>query len=124
MIPIAHNSGSFWPARQMLIKRQGTIQIRIGEAIDPRGMTPEELNEKVKTWIDATVVELERSASFVTLGGDFVEIVAGEYALLPLPAAGSGAGGPARRWSCPAGSRRRGCPCAALAKKLQKEWKE
>ncbi len=59
VVPIAHNSGTFWPARNLFIRRTGTIRIVVGDPIDPSGMTPEELNAKVKGWIDETVAELE-----------------------------------------------------------------
>ncbi|MEM9300941.1 MAG: lysophospholipid acyltransferase family protein [Pseudomonadota bacterium] len=62
VVPIAHNSGSFWPARRLLIERAGTVDIVIGEPINPTGLTPEALNERVKGWIDATVADLEERA--------------------------------------------------------------
>lgn len=52
VIPIAHNAGERWP-RRAFIKRPGLITVSIGPAIDPAGLTPDELNQKVQAWIEA-----------------------------------------------------------------------
>ena len=39
MVPVAHNAGSYWP-RRGLIKRPGTIRVRIGRPCPRRGATP------------------------------------------------------------------------------------
>ncbi len=51
IIPVAHNAGELWP-RKAFIKRAGLVTVSIGPLIDPTGLTPDEVNEKVKTWIE------------------------------------------------------------------------
>lgn len=50
IIPVAHNSGSFW-ARKQLSKKPGTIKMVIGPAITTQGKTAEKINEEVYSWI-------------------------------------------------------------------------
>ncbi len=52
IIPVAHNSGDFWP-RRGFIKRPGTVRVRIGPPIATAGRAPEEINREAKTWIEA-----------------------------------------------------------------------
>jgi 1-acyl-sn-glycerol-3-phosphate acyltransferase len=61
-VPVAHNAGSFWPRSGWPI-RPGVIQMVIGEAIDPAGKKPGEINELVSTWIEARMKEIEGPAS-------------------------------------------------------------
>jgi 1-acyl-sn-glycerol-3-phosphate acyltransferase len=56
-VPVAHNAGYYWP-RRGLLKKPGTIRVVIGEPIDPRGLQPRELNERIQSWIEATVAKL------------------------------------------------------------------
>ncbi len=58
VIPIAHNSGSFWQ-RKGIIKRPGTIKLVIGKPIDPRTHSASEINAQCKLWIEQTVEQLE-----------------------------------------------------------------
>jgi len=58
VVPIAHNSGSFWQ-RNSFIKRPGTIQLVIGKPIDPQLNTASEINAQCKQWIEQTVSRLE-----------------------------------------------------------------
>lgn len=51
VIPIALNAGECWP-RKAFIKQPGMITVSIGPAIPSKGMTPEQLNEKVYSWIE------------------------------------------------------------------------
>lgn len=51
VIPVAHNAGELWP-RKAIIKRPGMVTVSFGPAIDPTGLSPEELNEKVRNWIE------------------------------------------------------------------------
>ena len=51
IIPVAHNAGERWP-RKAFIKKPGMITLSIGPLIDPTGLTPDEVNEKVKAWIE------------------------------------------------------------------------
>ena len=52
VIPIAMNSGDFWPRRAFL-KRPGTITVSVGPPIPSAGKTPEQLLAEVETWIEA-----------------------------------------------------------------------
>jgi 1-acyl-sn-glycerol-3-phosphate acyltransferase len=54
VVPIAHNSGYFW-RRRGILKRRGTVRVVIGAPIDPAGLDPRELNERVQQWIEQTV---------------------------------------------------------------------
>jgi 1-acyl-sn-glycerol-3-phosphate acyltransferase len=58
VIPVAHDAGSYWP-RRGLLKKAGTIRVVIGSPIDPRGLEPRELNERVQSWIESTVARLQ-----------------------------------------------------------------
>ena len=50
-IPIALNSGECW-RRNAFVKRPGLITVSIGPAIESKGLTGDELNAKVRDWID------------------------------------------------------------------------
>jgi 1-acyl-sn-glycerol-3-phosphate acyltransferase len=58
VVPVAHNAGHYW-RRRSFVKKPGTIQVVIGPAIDPKGMTAEELNHKVETWMHDTMTRIE-----------------------------------------------------------------
>ena len=60
VLPIAVNSGLFWP-RDTFLKRAGTITVSIGKPIDPKGMKPEELNQQVQNWIESEMQRLPSS---------------------------------------------------------------
>ncbi len=51
IVPIAHNSGEFWPRRAFL-KMPGTIVVSIGPTIEPGGRSAEEVGRIVETWIE------------------------------------------------------------------------
>jgi 1-acyl-sn-glycerol-3-phosphate acyltransferase len=51
VVPVAHNAGLFWP-RNALIKRPGTVTIRIGPIIDSTQQDPVTINAKAKQWIE------------------------------------------------------------------------
>ena len=57
VVPVAHNAGRFW-GRQALLKRPGTVQVRIGPPIPSKGKSPEELTREVETWIEEQMAEL------------------------------------------------------------------
>ena len=57
IVPVAHNAGLCWP-RNAFLKRPGLITVKIGEAIDPRDMTVNELNAKVEQWIKSQAQQL------------------------------------------------------------------
>jgi len=52
ILPVVHNAGEFWP-RRGLIKKPGTIQVKIGAPIPAEGRSAPRHNEAVKAWIDA-----------------------------------------------------------------------
>jgi len=54
VVPVAHDAGRYWPRRGFL-KHPGTVQVRIGPAIDPRGRSAKEVNRLAEAWIEAQV---------------------------------------------------------------------
>ena len=60
VLPVAHNAGEFW-GRNALHKLPGTITVSIGAPIDPAGMKPAELNEKVQAWIEMEMSKIQAS---------------------------------------------------------------
>ncbi|MGI9227831.1 MAG: lysophospholipid acyltransferase family protein [Gammaproteobacteria bacterium] len=58
IIPVAHNSGTFW-ARKQLTKKPGTIKVKIGPAIKSDGKTAAQINQEVFNWISAERDALE-----------------------------------------------------------------
>ncbi|HKE46228.1 MAG TPA: lysophospholipid acyltransferase family protein [Steroidobacteraceae bacterium] len=58
VLPVAHDAGTYWP-RRGLMKQPGTIRVVIGPPIDPRGLEPRELNERIQNWIESTVARLQ-----------------------------------------------------------------
>ncbi len=59
IIPVAHNSGYFWP-KNSLKKWPGCIQMVIGPAIETTGKSASEITQKVEDWIESTVQELPK----------------------------------------------------------------
>ena len=57
VLPIAHTAGRHWP-RKSFLKFPGTIQVHIGQAIETKGRTPDEINQLAKQWIDNKVKEI------------------------------------------------------------------
>lgn len=55
--PIAHNAGACWP-RHSYIKYPGTITLIIGKPFSAKGLNPDEINDKVRAWIDATIAKM------------------------------------------------------------------
>jgi 1-acyl-sn-glycerol-3-phosphate acyltransferase len=62
VLPVALNSGEFW-SKDGFLKRPGVITVSIGPAIDSRGMKPEQLNEKVRDWIENEMNRLAAGAA-------------------------------------------------------------
>jgi 1-acyl-sn-glycerol-3-phosphate acyltransferase len=54
IIPVAHNSGYFWP-RRGLLKKRGVIRVVIGPPIEAAGRDVREVNEEAQKWIEANV---------------------------------------------------------------------
>lgn len=57
IVPVAHNSGYYWP-RRGLLKKPGVIRVVIGPAVSPAGREVREVNEEIQAWVEATVREL------------------------------------------------------------------
>ncbi len=62
VVPVAHNAGYLWP-RNAWLKRPGLITVSIGPPIDPSGMKPDALNDRVQTWIEAEMIRLTKDAA-------------------------------------------------------------
>jgi 1-acyl-sn-glycerol-3-phosphate acyltransferase len=52
IVPVAHNSGYFWPRRGWL-KKPGVIRVVIGEPISAQGRDPREVNAQAQAFIEA-----------------------------------------------------------------------
>ena len=51
VVPVAHNAGLVWP-RNALLKRAGTITVRIGPTIDSAGRDAKTINALAQQWIE------------------------------------------------------------------------
>jgi 1-acyl-sn-glycerol-3-phosphate acyltransferase len=51
VLPLAHNAGEFWQ-RNAFIKRPGMITVSIGPAIDPAGLSAEDVTRRSEAWIE------------------------------------------------------------------------
>ena len=54
VVPVAHNSGEYWPKKQFL-KKPGTIKIVIGPPIQSKDRKPEDILAEAETWIETTM---------------------------------------------------------------------
>jgi 1-acyl-sn-glycerol-3-phosphate acyltransferase len=57
VVPITHNAGYFWP-RNSLDKKPGTITMKVGPVIDPKGKSAIEITKAVEDWIEITGASL------------------------------------------------------------------
>jgi len=55
--PMAHNAGECWP-RHSYIKLPGKITVSIGKPFSVKGMEIAEINDKVKSWIEAEIEKM------------------------------------------------------------------
>lgn len=62
VVPVAHNAGEFW-GRKAFLKRPGTVTVSIGEPIDPRGVSAQELSRRVEDWIETEMRRISGSGS-------------------------------------------------------------
>jgi 1-acyl-sn-glycerol-3-phosphate acyltransferase len=60
VVPVAHNAGEFW-GRNSFLKYPGTITMSIGAPIDPKGLKPGELNDRVQDWIEGEMKNIQAS---------------------------------------------------------------
>jgi 1-acyl-sn-glycerol-3-phosphate acyltransferase len=58
VVPVAHDAGTLWP-RNAFIKRGGTVTVSIGEPLDPRNTTPQEINSRVEEWIRGELARMK-----------------------------------------------------------------
>jgi 1-acyl-sn-glycerol-3-phosphate acyltransferase len=61
VIPVAHNAGECWP-KGAFLKRPGTIDVRIGPALDPAGHTAESLMNAAESWIESQMTQIDQTA--------------------------------------------------------------
>ena len=54
IVPVAHNSGDYWP-RRGLMKKPGTIRVAIGPPISAAGREVREINEDAQSWIEGKI---------------------------------------------------------------------
>lgn len=57
IVPIAHNAGDCWP-RDTFLKRPGLITISFGQPIVPQGLTVDEVNGRIETWVEGEMRRL------------------------------------------------------------------
>jgi 1-acyl-sn-glycerol-3-phosphate acyltransferase len=57
IVPVAHNSGWFWP-KNSLRKKPGVITMRIGPPIESVGREADQLTQLAEDWIEGAAVEL------------------------------------------------------------------
>jgi 1-acyl-sn-glycerol-3-phosphate acyltransferase len=60
IIPVAHNAGVFW-RRRGVKKHPGTIQLVIGQPIETKDKTANEIIAEVEEWIESTVAGLPQT---------------------------------------------------------------
>jgi len=54
VVPMAHDAGRYWRGGSLLVY-PGTVQVHIGEPIDPTSASAKEINHTAEAWIRATV---------------------------------------------------------------------
>lgn len=57
VVPVALNSGEFW-GRNALFKKCGIVTVSIGPAIDPTGLTANEITNRAEAWIEAEMARI------------------------------------------------------------------
>jgi 1-acyl-sn-glycerol-3-phosphate acyltransferase len=58
VVPVAHNSGSYW-SRRSFLKRPGVIEVRVGPPVDPGDRRPKEITAEAEAWIESQMQALE-----------------------------------------------------------------
>ncbi len=58
VIPVAHNSGRYWPRRGFLI-HPGKIRLEFGPLIDPRGQSAEAVLDTARHWIETRMQHID-----------------------------------------------------------------
>jgi len=62
VVPIAHNAGLFWPAKQLFFVRSGTVEVLIGTPIESAEMNAAQINQQAETWINRATEKLVQEA--------------------------------------------------------------
>ena len=57
VLPVALNSGEYW-GRNSFYKRRGAITVSIGPAIEPAGLSAEEINSRAEAWMEAEMARI------------------------------------------------------------------
>jgi 1-acyl-sn-glycerol-3-phosphate acyltransferase len=57
VVPVALNSGEFWPKKQFL-KNPGTIKVVIGPSIQTRDRKPDAILAEAENWIETTMAQI------------------------------------------------------------------
>jgi len=57
VLPIAHDAGRLWP-RGFLIRKAGTIHVKIGPLIETKGKGTDEINHEAEKWINEALASL------------------------------------------------------------------
>jgi 1-acyl-sn-glycerol-3-phosphate acyltransferase len=60
IVPVAHNSGYYWPRRGFGIL-PGEVTVVIGKPIDPAGRDAREINTEIQAWVEATISQISKS---------------------------------------------------------------
>ena len=50
ILPVSHNSGIYWKRSRFIIQ-SGIIEMQIGPAIEPEGLSARDITEKARAWI-------------------------------------------------------------------------
>ncbi|MBL0285557.1 MAG: 1-acyl-sn-glycerol-3-phosphate acyltransferase [Zoogloea sp.] len=57
VVPVAHNAGEFWP-RNAFLKTPGEVVVSIGPVIETTGLSADEINTRVQTWVEGEMRRL------------------------------------------------------------------
>ena len=57
VVPVALNSGEFW-GRNALFKKCGIVTVSVGPAINPAGLTANEITDRAEAWIEAEMARI------------------------------------------------------------------
>lgn len=65
VVPVAHNSGEFWP-RNAFVIHPGEVVISIGPAIDTHGLKAEEITRRAEAWVEEEMHRISPGAYAAT----------------------------------------------------------
>ena len=61
IVPIAHNSGYYWPRRAREIV-PGEVRFIVGEPVDPQGKDAGLVNQEIQTWVETEIASIVESS--------------------------------------------------------------